>query len=215
MNKKFLWAVLIFFTFTLMITACAGPAPLAHEGPAAEEPVTPTPTAAALSEVAIPQATPTETPLAPLILPTPLATPPAFQNWGGPPTYPAETVPGTYFRVRFDPRNWALTEDQFGQTVLAHRQILACIITPAAGRGMPLTIRVEHGFRTIGALNFEVNTAYESEVMKFVVYLGGDADLYTGFQVAFENNAAACLNDAEGVLATLISINEADAESLP
>ena len=66
---------------------------------------------------------PTETPLATLELPTPVNNPPVLQVWDGLPTYPAESRPGFFFRVRFDPDVWALTSDQFGFPAIGHRSI--------------------------------------------------------------------------------------------
>ena len=43
--------------------------------------------------------------------------------WDGLPTYPAESQPDFYFRLRYDPASWALVTDQFGHAVLASRAL--------------------------------------------------------------------------------------------
>ena len=115
---------------------------------------------------------PTETSLPTLELPTEVQYPPALQVWDGLPTYPAESKPGFYFRLRFDPAVWALTIDQFGFPALGHRQIPGCIITPAAGRGLALNATVEHEVRQIGKISYQVSTAYVNGV-KAVCQLHG------------------------------------------
>ncbi len=162
-----------------------------------------------------PGGTATETPLPPLVLPTQQPTPPPFENWDGAPTYPGDSTPGMFFRLTYDPRTWALTVDQFGQPALGHRQILYCVISQAAGRGLPLNLTVEHDFRTLGAVDYEISTAYEDGQVQFVNYAGGDSNIYTAFQVNFDEHAEDCLQDAEVVLASLVSIPESEATPAP
>lgn len=148
----------------------------------------------------------TDTPLPTLELPTEVAHPPALQSWDGLPTYLAESKPDFYFRLRFDPAVWALTTDQYGFPALGHRQIPGCIITPSAGRGLALNSSVEHSVRKIGVVSYQVSTAYVNGVKQFVSYTGGDGNIYTAFQVSFQDQADQCLTDAEMVLAELKSV---------
>ena len=149
---------------------------------------------------------PTETPLATLELPTEAAHPPAEQIWDGLPTYLAESKPGFYFRLRFDPAVWASTTDQYGFPALAHRQIPGCIITPTAGRGLALNSSVEHDVRKIGGISYQVSVVSVNGVKQFVTYTGGDGNIYTAFEVLFQDLADQCLTDAETVLAELKSV---------
>lgn len=149
---------------------------------------------------------PSETPLPTLELPTLPPNPPALQIWDGLPTYLAESRPGFYFRLRFDPNFWALTTDNFGFPALGHRSIPDCVISPAAGRGLPLNATVEHDVRKIGAINYQIDAVYVNDVRQFVNYTGGDGNVYTTFEVAFQDQADQCLTDAEAVLGTLKSV---------
>ncbi len=121
--------------------------------------------------------------------------------------------PGFYFRLRFDPAVWALTNDQYGFPALGHRQIPGCTITPAAGRGLALNGSVEHDVRKIGAISYQISTAFVNGVKSFVTYTGGEGNIYTGFQVSFQDQSDQCLTDAETVLAQLKSV--ADFEATP
>lgn len=177
-------------------------------------PVSPTPTRTsspipwhilALPTATQPGPTPTETPLPPLELPTPRPFAPARQAWMGEPTYPGDSLPGLRFRVDYDPDVWALTENNFGVTVLAHRAIPYCTLAPWSGRGLPAGLRVEHEFRTLGAATFDVHLVRRQDRLEFVAYVGGDRKITTGFQVMFADQAEECLKDAETVLSTLRS----------
>ncbi|MBK9602514.1 MAG: hypothetical protein IPO36_11840 [Anaerolineales bacterium] len=75
--------------------------------------------------------TPTETPLPPLELPSPVANPPALLAWDGTPTYLGDSKPDYLFRVRYDPEIWALTTDSYGYPAIAHRGIEYCVIAPS------------------------------------------------------------------------------------
>lgn len=158
---------------------------------------------------------PTETPLPTLELPTEVARPLALQVWDGLPTYPAESKPDYYFRLRFDPGVWALTTDNFGFPALGHRGIPDCIISPASGRGLPLNGTVEHAVRRIGSISFQVNSAYVNGVRQFVNYAAGDGSIYTAFEVSFSDQSDQCLTDAETVLATLRSVPVSQATPIP
>jgi hypothetical protein len=149
--------------------------------------------------------TPTETLLPPLELPTERPSAPAQIAWTGLPTYPGDSEAGRLFRVDYDPDIWAQTEGNYGDVVLAHRQIDYCTITPWAGRGLPPDSKVEHEFRLIGEVPYDVNTVVVQDKVEFVSYVGGDQRLLTGFQVTFEDQKDPCLQDAEIVLATLRS----------
>ena len=149
--------------------------------------------------------TPTETLLPPLELPTEQSRPPALLGWTGLPTYSADSDPGLLFRVDYDPDIWAQTLGNFGDIVLANRQIPYCTITPWSGRGLPVDWKVVHEFRIIGSASFDVNTVSAQGVVKFVSYVGGDQHVLTGFQVTFDNQSDTCLQAAEAVFGTLRS----------
>ena len=150
--------------------------------------------------------TPTDTLLPPLDLPTEKPSLPALSAWTGEPTYPGDSQPGRLFRLDYDPSIWAQTGGDFGGIVLGHRQINYCTITPWAGRGLPSDWKVEHDFRQIGNVPYDVNTAIAPPgVVKYVTYVGGDQLLLTGFQVAFQEQQDQCIKDAEVVLASLRS----------
>lgn len=153
----------------------------------------------------LPGPTPTETLLPVLELPTARPFAPSRQAWRGEPTYPADSQPGLRFRVDYDPARWALTEDNFGVTVLAHREIPYCLIIPWSGRGLPAGLQVEHEFRTLGGADFDIHTITREGKLEFIAYVGGDRKIVTGFQVAFQEQEETCIQDAETVLATLRS----------
>lgn len=155
--------------------------------------------------------TPTETLLPTLEIPTEEAALPSREVWDGLPTYLGDSQPGFYFRVSYNPRLWAVTQDQFGYPALGHRDIAYCVITPVGGRGMPPGVQVEHDLRKIGDVNYEVNTVLLNGVRQFVTYVAGDGVIFTGFQVNFVDQIDACLTDAEIVLGTLVSVPESQA----
>src|SRR5512133_3290237 len=172
---------------------------------ATEAPPSPTPTASLTFTPAGP--TPTETRLPALELPTEKRNAPALVPWTGLPTYPADSDPGLLFRVDYDPDLWAQTEGNFGDIVLAHRNIEYCTITPWGGRGLPPDWKVEHEFRYIGSAGFDVSTVLFQGETKFVAYVGGDRHVLTGFQVTFTDQKEQCLQDAEAVFGTLRSLS--------
>jgi len=188
--------------------------------PSATVPV-PTATTPTPSEIPSATATPepaptiTETPLPTLELPTAARNPPALQPWDGVPTYPGDSQAGYFFRVLYDPEIWALTIDNFGAPALGHRFLNTCLIVPAVGRGLPANMNVEHDLRKVGAVDYEVNTAYTDGARQFVTYLGGDANVFTGFEVASQEQADVCIADAETVLGTLTSVQVSQATPLP
>ncbi len=216
MKKVTTWLALL----ALALAACV---PKAEPAAATDTRLAPLPTATveppteAPTPSPIPSPTPilTETPLPPLVLPPLPPDAPASQVWDGLPTYPAESVPGLYFRLSFDPAVWALTQDQFGQPALGHRGLPYCVIAPVSGRGLPLDWRVDHEMRQLGPLVFDVGLAYENDQLRFATYLGGDGQVFTGFEVRFEEAAEACLADADAVIGTLVSIPEAEATQTP
>lgn len=177
--------------------------------PAPSQTFTPEPFAVQFTPV------PTETPLPTLELPTEVRFPPEKQIWDGLPTYLAESKPDFYFRLRFDPDVWALTTDNFGFPALAHRAIPNCIITPASGRGSTLNVTVERDTRRIGAVSYDINTVYLNGVKQYVNYAGGDANIYTAFQVSFVDQSDQCTADAETVLAALTSVPVSQATPIP
>jgi hypothetical protein len=207
----------------LLVAACGG---AATEAPSATElptqPLLPeslptsAPTQTSTTEPThTPTITPTDTPLPPLELPTEIPNAPPSLAWDGAPTYPGDSEPGFSFRVFYDPEIWALTEDQFGFPALGHRNIPYCVITVTSGRGMPRNVTVEHDILYLPNLTFDVNTAFENGVKKFVSYTGGDGRIITGFQVSFEEQADECLADALTVLSTLRSVPVSQATPQP
>ena len=210
----------------LFIASCAAAVPAPTEAPIAtqERPTTepppfqsleaptrePSPTVTATATLSptptqIPT-TPTDTALPTLELPTEPVNPPAQMVWDGIPTYPGDSVLGYSFRVTYDPELWAVTTDQFGFPALAHRDIAACVITPASGRGLPSNATVEHSVLNAEHVTFDVAEVYENGVLKFVTYTGGDGTILTGFEITFEEQADECLRDAVKVLSTLTSV---------
>ena len=135
--------------------------------------------------------------------------------WDGTPTYLGESAPGYSFRVMYDPELWGLTTDQFGFPALGHRVIPRCVISVAAGRGLPLNMTVEHEFVNSGDLSIDVGRVYENGVLKFVTYTGGNRVIVTGFQVDFGEQVTACLEDAFTVLSTLTSVPDSQATPTP
>lgn len=213
--------------FALLLAACGAPAPTAVPTrsdsllPNTPTPVplaaTPsvTPPAPTLTPTALPSPVPSETLLPPLELPTQVVNPPALAVWDGLPTYLGDSRPGYYFRVRYNPELWALVTDQFGQPALGHRTIEYCMITPVAGRGLPPTVQMEHDVMYAGDLTFDVGKAYENGVLKFATYQASDGTIFTGFQVDFQADSEACINDAVAVLATLRSVPTSQATPQP
>ncbi len=157
----------------------------------------------------------TETALPTLALPTRSLFAGTFEVWDGSPTYPADSQPGFYFRLRYDPGTWALTTDQYGFPTLGHRSIAGCTITPTGGRGLPLNGTVNHEVRRINGVSFQVNTAYINGVRQFVTYVGGDGVIYTAFQVSFGDQVDQCLADAEAVLGSLKNVSIYEATPIP
>jgi hypothetical protein len=146
-----------------------------------------------------------------LVLPTEPARIPSVQAWDGLPTYPAESHPGYYFRVQFDPQSWALTTDQYGAPALAHRAITNCIVSPTQGRGLPLNATAEQEIRKIGDISYQISSVSVNGVKQSATYSGGDGRIYTAFQVAVEDRPDQCLLEAETVLGTLTSIPVSEA----
>lgn len=166
-------------------------------------PSMPSPTALATNPTYTPYVVaPTETLLPKLELPT-TQPGPALAAWTGLPTYQGDTDPGLLFHVDYDPQIWAQTEGNFGEIVLAHRQIEYCTISRWAGRGLPMDWKVSHDFRVIGAAAFDVNTVTAQSELKFISYIGGNQQLQTGFQLLFNAQVENCIQDAETVLGTL------------
>ena len=191
-------------------------APLAS--PTAPPTGTPTPApSATLTPTLVPTITPTfgptptDTLLPLLMLPTLEATEPAFNVWDGVPTYIADSQPGFYFRVKYDPRVWAQVQDSYGQPALGHRTIDRCILSPALSRGLPPDVQVEHDIRKIGNLNFEINIAMQNGVWQFITYQATDRVIFTSFELDFVDQIDECMAAAETVLGTLTSVPEAQA----
>lgn len=160
-------------------------------------------------------ATLTDTPLPPLELPTEIVNAPQHMVWDGTPTYLAESTPGYAFRVTYDPEVWALTTDQFGFPALGHRAIPGCVISVTSGRGLPPSMTVEHDTWDTGAAVFDVGNVFENGALKFITYTGGNANIITGFQLSFEEQAEECRAHAIAVLATLTSVRSSQATPTP
>ena len=142
-------------------------------------------------------------------LPTATLPPTSFPAglWVGAPTYPGDSKPNMYFSIEFDPAVWKLQEDPSGLVALASQQLPGCVMAISAGRGLPPGLIVDHESRTFGALDFEVNRVFDSGgQLQFVTYQGGDVNVYTSFEVRFQDQPEVCVQAAEGLLATLSSI---------
>ncbi|MCJ7433002.1 MAG: hypothetical protein MUO77_05890 [Anaerolineales bacterium] len=209
--KKVILLLILF-----MISACGG-APMQPDATEVQSLTTlASPVSAVEDATSLPAAL-TETQLPPLELPTLMANAPALLAWDGVPTYPGDSKPGYFFRVLYSPAIWALTSDNYGFPAIAHRGIEYCVVAPISGGGLPADMRVEHEIRRINGIAYEVGIAYTNDgVKQFVSYVGGDANIYTGFQVnfqhiAFNDSVDLCLQEAEVVLATLISVPEVQA----
>ncbi len=231
MLRRILWILFL----SALITSCGGAAPATQapsatqvpssveapteapvtEAPAATEPFfggvnTPTaelPTATStIAPSRTPAATLTDTALPTLELPTAAVNAPATAVWDGVPTYLGDSTPGFDFRVTYDPDVWAVTTDQFGFASLAHRTIPNCVISVTSGRGLPPSVTVEHDVLRTDTVTFDVGTAFENGVKKFVTFTGGDANMITAFEVSFTEQSDACLADAVKVLSTLRSV---------
>src|SRR5215216_3471002 len=221
-------AILILAT---LITSCGGAAstatepPVQTEAPATELPGTQEPFGGGLrsptpgsptetftpAPTKTPAATLTDTPLPTLDLPTEAGNAPARAVWDGVPTYLGDSTPEYDFRVTYDPDIWALTTDQFGFPSLAHRNISNCLISETSGRGLPPNISVEHDVLRTDTVTFDVSTAFENGVKKFVTYTGGDQNVITAFEVSFDEESDACLANAVAVLSTLRSVPSSQA----
>ena len=220
----------------ILLTSCGGAAateapPVATEAPATEsttatlEPEFPVIIETTVSPEPAPTSTPvptrtpaitqTETPLPPLELPTEIRNPPPRMVWDGTPTYLGDSTPGFAFRVTYDPDLWAVTTDQFGFPSLAHRNILGCVIAVTSGRGLPPNLSIEHDVLDTGIVTFDVATAFENGVKKFVTFTGGDRIVLTAFEVSFQEQADVCLADAVTVLSTLRSVPVSQATPQP
>lgn len=149
---------------------------------------------------------PTETALPTLEIPTIAPRAPLLADWDGLPTYLADSAPGYYFRVEFDPDAWALTTDYYGAPALVHRAIRNCIISPTAGHGLPPNATVAQEMRKIGPISYQISTVSLNDVRQSVSYTGGDGRILTAFQVALDERPDQCLLEAEAVLGTLSSV---------
>ena len=224
--------VLLITILCFLLTSCGGAAPApteapATEAPATEAPATEPPAATEAPEFPVivettilpealatstpaptqtPAITQTGTPLPTLDLPTEAVNAPPSMVWDGTPTYLGDSTPGYAFRVTYDPDLWAVTTDQFGFQSLAHRVITGCVISVTSGRGLPPNITVEHDVLYTDTVTFDVATALENGIRKFVTYTGGDLRIITAFEVSFQEQADACVADAVTVLSTLQSV---------
>lgn len=233
--------IVLILLFSLLITSCGGAAPAPTEAPAPIEspaegideptqtfipptntlepsPTRPTNTPGPTNTPAptsTPALTATDTALPTLVLPTEIVNPPQRLVWDGAPTYPGDSAAGFSFRVTYDPDAWALTTDQFGFPALGHREIPSCIISVTSGRGLPPNMTVEHEMLQAEDVTFDVGTAYENGVKKFVTFTGGEGRIITAFEVSFQQDSDACLADALAVLSTLESVPVSQATPAP
>lgn len=153
----------------------------------------------------------TDTPIPTLEIPTEVARPPTLQVWDGAPTYLADSRPGYYFRVSFDPSAWALTTDSFGFPSLIHRAITNCTISPRSGHDLPPNAAVEQETRRINGISYQISTVSVDGVKQSVTYTAGDGRIFTAFQVSVQDRPDQCLLEAETVLGTLISVPVSEA----
>ncbi len=170
--------------------------------PAPTEAVTETPAPFVLNFTPVPS----ETPLPTIEVPTEAPRGPVLQVWDGLPTYLADSKPGYYFRVRYDPSAWALTTDSYGFPALVHRAITNCIISPATGRDLPPNATVDQETRRVNGISYQISTVSVNGVAQYATYTAGDGRISTGFQVAVEDRPDQCLLEAESVLGTLTSV---------
>lgn len=220
--------IILILLVSLLLTSCGAAAATEAPAPAQEEAATEAPTEAPAESTEsfagefqtatlnpatqtpaptqTPAVTATETPLPTLELPTEMVNAPVSMVWDGVPTYLGDSTPGFGFRVTYDPDLWAVTTDQFGFAALAHREIAGCVISVTAGRGLPPSISVEHEILRTDTLTFDVGTAFENGLKKFVTYTGGDGNIITAFEVSFVEASEACIADAVIVLTTLRSV---------
>lgn len=212
--------------FVVLPALLAGCAPVP---PSAEAPVPPTSTSTELVPIVVTHSAPapdtptagaffldltplpSATALPTLVLPASPSVPLDLQVWDGPPTYPAESLADFYFRLRYDPASWARTTDALGDQVLANRALNACIIKPMAGRGLPLSGSVDHEVRRVGDVTYQISRISVGGVLQFVTYAGGDARIFTAFEVPSADQADLCLPAAESILGTLRSVPVGDA----
>ncbi len=223
--RRLLTLITTYYLLITVLTACGGAAPEVFVPAATDTPLAPlaSPTAPVPTETLTPTApqtptfgpTPTETLLPTLELPTLEVVEPALDVWDGVPTYLADSQPGFYFRVKYDPRVWGLVQDTYGQPALGHREIEYCILSPGGVRGMPPGVQVEHDSRKIGDLYFETNIVLLNGVRQFVTYQGGDGVIFTSFEVNFVDRIDDCLAAAETVLGTLKSVPQSQATPVP
>jgi hypothetical protein len=150
----------------------------------------------------VPSLTPTETLIPPIDIPTLESFAPYRETWVDLPSYPLERALMT--QLYFDPDVWALTPDQFGNTVLAHRTIPYCQIARAAARGLLPGWTADSTTKKISSIFFDVVTVSENGTVRYLNYFtAGKIAVKTGFEVAFVDDKDACITAAETVLASL------------
>lgn len=64
-------------------------------------------------------------------------------------------------------------------------------------------------------ITFDVGTAFENGVKKFVTFTGGDGKIITAFEVSFDQESDTCVRDAVSVLSTLKSVPVSQATPAP
>lgn len=146
--------------------------------------------------------TPTETPLPTLDLPEVNQNQTRRLRWSGLPTYSGDSNPNFMFILEYNPKQWGQTDGNFGDTVLGHRNIPGCVITPWSGRGLPLAWKVEHDPRLVGDIFVDFSQVFANDQLQFVTYTMSNKQIVTSFQVSFVEQVENCIAAAEEVIYT-------------
>jgi len=167
----------------------------------AVETATPTSTATR-TRTPVPTIMPTETLIPPIDIPPLESFAPFRETWVDLPSYPLSLALMT--QLYYDPEVWALTPDQFGNTVLAHRKIPYCQIAKASARGLLPGWTADSTTKKVSSILFDVVTVSENGQVRFLNYFtAGKIAVKTGFEVSFVDNKDTCITNAETVLASL------------
>jgi hypothetical protein len=142
--------------------------------------------------------------------PTPtLPAPPSDRLWWEFPTSLSPSLNFDYaklWQLEFDPKVWELQMTEFHRKQLAHTNLNECIIFPTVGHGLPSDYSVEQSFKRIGANDFEVIQISHNKKLESINYCTAVADSYTCFGLHLGDQPNLCIDDAEVVLSTLVSI---------
>ncbi|HEX5808488.1 MAG TPA: hypothetical protein VFY25_07460 [Anaerolineales bacterium] len=165
-------------------------------------------------------ATPVKTPVSPSITPAPPVThtpPPATRTLESAPTPEASLVQIGYFNsvyLRYDLDAWhAISEapspvlNQNGEPIeaLQHATIPGCILHDNLGKGAPLSWERQDTNRTIGGLEYRVESWTETSVQKKVLvvyqYPADQPGNGTRIELVIDLEPESCIQSAEEVLA--------------